>query len=60
VIDLAFRGDTPEFVGWTVVDFKTDREFEASSAQHVAQVRLYARAVQRTTAAPTRGFVLIV
>jgi ATP-dependent helicase/nuclease subunit A len=60
VIDLAFRHDTPEFVGWTVVDFKTDREFAASSAQHMAQVRLYARAVQSATAAPTCGVVLII
>ena len=28
VVDLAFREEGPDFAGWTVVDFKTDREFE--------------------------------
>jgi ATP-dependent helicase/nuclease subunit A len=27
VVDLTFREDTPDFIGWTVLDFKTDREF---------------------------------
>jgi hypothetical protein len=27
VVDLAFREDGPDFAGWTVIDFKTDREF---------------------------------
>ena|SRR5215470_3021730 len=40
VIDLAFRDDTPDFAGWTVVDFKTDREFEETSDRYIAQVRI--------------------
>ena len=38
VVDLAFLEDTPEFAGWTVVDFKTDREFATSSDRYTAQV----------------------
>ena len=34
VVDLVFKEDTPDFVGWTVIDFKTDREFAASSDQY--------------------------
>ena len=60
VIDLAFRDDTPEFAGWTVVDFKTDREFEETSDQYVAQVRVYSKAVGAATSAPARGVLLVV
>ena len=49
VVDLAFHENTPDFAGWTVVDFKTDREFEASSARYIAQVRVYSEAVGATT-----------
>jgi ATP-dependent helicase/nuclease subunit A len=58
VVDLAFREETGEFAGWTV-DFKTDREFAGSSAQYVAQVGSYSRAVHAATAAPARGIVLV-
>jgi hypothetical protein len=27
IVDLAFSEKTADFAGWTVVDFKTDREF---------------------------------
>ena len=37
-VDLAFYEDTSDFAGWTVVDFKTDREVEAISV-YIAQVR---------------------
>jgi ATP-dependent exoDNAse (exonuclease V) beta subunit len=60
VVDLAFREDEPDFTGWTVIDFKTDREFEGSSAQYISQVRLYTRAVGTATNAPARGMVLVV
>jgi ATP-dependent helicase/nuclease subunit A len=60
VIDLAFRDDTPEFAGWTVVDFKTDREFDETSDRYIAQVRAYSRAVAGATSAPARGVVLVV
>jgi ATP-dependent helicase/nuclease subunit A len=60
VIDLAFRDDTPGFAGWTVVDFKTDREFEETSDRYVAQMRVYSQAVGAATNAPTRGVLLVV
>jgi ATP-dependent helicase/nuclease subunit A len=60
VIDLAFRDDTPEFAGWTVVDFKTDREFQETSDQYIAQVRVYSEAVAAATRAPARGVLLVV
>ena len=60
VVDLVFRGETPEFAGWTVVDFKTDREFEGTSDQYIAQVRVYSEAVATATRAPARGVLLIV
>ena len=60
VIDLAFRDDTPEFAGWTVVDFKTDREFDETSDRYIAQVRVYSKAVAAATSAPARGVLLVV
>jgi hypothetical protein len=48
-VDLAFHEDTSDFVGWTVVDFKTDREFEATSDRYIAQVRVYSEAVSVAT-----------
>ena len=58
-VDLAFHEDTSDFVGWTVVDFKTDREFEATSAQYLAQVRIYSEAVSVATGSPARGIILV-
>jgi ATP-dependent helicase/nuclease subunit A len=49
VVDLSLREETAEFAGWTVVGFKTDREFQASSGSYVDQVRLYSRAVQKAS-----------
>jgi ATP-dependent exoDNAse (exonuclease V) beta subunit len=60
VVDLAFQEITPEFNGWTVVDFKTDREIEHAENQHRAQVAAYVEAVRIATASPTRGFLLVV
>jgi ATP-dependent helicase/nuclease subunit A len=60
VVDLAFRDDTPDFAGWTVVDFKTDREFEESSDRYIAQVRVYSNAVGAATNSPARGVLLVV
>jgi ATP-dependent helicase/nuclease subunit A len=60
VVDLAFCDDTPGFAGWTVVDFKTDREFEESSDHYIAQVIMYSKAVCAATNSPTRGVLLIV
>jgi ATP-dependent helicase/nuclease subunit A len=60
VVDLAFQEDTPDFNGWTVVDFKTDREIENAQNQYVAQVAAYVDAVHAATESPARGFLLVV
>jgi ATP-dependent helicase/nuclease subunit A len=60
VIDLAFRDDTPDFTGWTVVDFKTDREFDEASSRYIAQAQVYAKAVGAATNLRTRGVLLVV
>ena len=75
VVDLAFReqgdgnggdagaagdGDGSAAAGWTVVDFKTDRELADRRASYEAQVRLYADAVAQATREPTRAVLLIV
>jgi ATP-dependent exoDNAse (exonuclease V) beta subunit len=59
IVDLAFReqGDTPR---WTVVDFKTDREVESRRDVYAAQVRLYAKAVERATGEAADGLLLVV
>jgi ATP-dependent helicase/nuclease subunit A len=60
VVDLAFREDTTDFAGWTVVDFKTDREFAASTATYIAQVSVYAQAVGAAMGSPSRGVVFVI
>jgi ATP-dependent exoDNAse (exonuclease V) beta subunit len=60
IADLAFRSSSPDFVGWIVIDFKTDREFEVSRAQYTAQVGLYVDAIAAATGSPTRGVLLVV
>jgi ATP-dependent exoDNAse (exonuclease V) beta subunit len=60
VVDLAFQESTPEFTGWTVVDFKTDREIEKAEDQYRAQVAAYVEAVRVATASAARGFLLVV
>jgi len=60
VIDLAFREETSDFNGWTVVDFKTDREFEGKNARYTAQIALYAEAIRKATSLATRGILLVV
>jgi len=57
-VDLAFYEDKSDFVGWTVVDFKTDREVE-SVAVYIAQVRIYLEAVSAATGSPARGIILM-
>lgn len=56
IVDLAFGDPT----GWTIVDFKTDRELDGERAIYETQVRLYAQAIAHATGAPTRGVLLIV
>jgi ATP-dependent exoDNAse (exonuclease V) beta subunit len=60
VVDLAFQESTPEFGGWIVVDFKTDREIEKAETQYRAQVAAYIEAVHIATACPASGFLLVV
>jgi ATP-dependent helicase/nuclease subunit A len=59
IIDLAYPDDDTTSSTWTVVDFKTDREFSASSERYVAQVRLYAQAVESVTKARAQGILLV-
>jgi ATP-dependent exoDNAse (exonuclease V) beta subunit len=60
VVDLAFWEETPDFTGWMVVDFKTDREFEMASHQYKAQVAAYASAIQAATGLDSRGALLLI
>jgi ATP-dependent exoDNAse (exonuclease V) beta subunit len=60
VADLAFREELPDFAGWTVVDFKTDRELAGVRDRYVRQVQLYSRAVSAATRLPTRGTLLVI
>ena len=55
VVDLAYPDHEPGFAGWTVVDFKTDREFAAASDRYFTQVRLYAEAIGSLMHVPTQG-----
>jgi ATP-dependent exoDNAse (exonuclease V) beta subunit len=60
IVDLASLEDTPDIAGWTVVDFKTDREFATSSDRYTAQVIAYSAAIQAATEVPSRGILLII
>ena len=52
VVDFAFLEDSAEFAGWTVVDFKTDREFATTSNRlHSPGDRLFCRDTCRDGAA---------
>jgi hypothetical protein len=57
-VDLAFYEDTSDFAGWTVVDFKTDREIETISV-YTAQVRVYMEAISAATGSAARGIILM-
>ncbi len=54
VVDAAFA----DAGGWTVIDFKTDRELGARLADYRRQVALYARAIAQATGRPARGVLL--
>ena len=60
VVDLAFQESTSEFNGWTVVDFKTDREIEKAEDQYRNQVAAYVDAIQAATVSSARGFLLVI
>jgi ATP-dependent exoDNAse (exonuclease V) beta subunit len=54
IVDLAFE----EEAGWTVVDYKTDRELTAGDERYLRQVAIYAAAIARATGKPATGLVL--
>jgi hypothetical protein len=57
---LAVWEDSPDFTGWTVLDFKTDREFARSSDRYMAQVGIYSEAIRAATGDLSRGILLVV
>jgi ATP-dependent exoDNAse (exonuclease V) beta subunit len=44
--------------GWTLVDFKTDREFEKQLEHYKRQVVLYALSIERATGQPCGGILM--
>ena len=60
VVDLAFRDETPDFCGWTILDFKTDREFAMASDRYKAQVGAYAQAIEAATGMVSRCILLVI
>lgn len=60
VVDLAFWEELPDFTGWTVVDFKTDRELDEGRDRYVRQVQLYSKAVSASTSLRARGVLLVI
>lgn len=57
IVDLAFF---EKGTGWTVVDFKTDRELETRRSSYAAQVETYAAAIRAATNEPATGVLLSV
>jgi len=56
VVDLAFLEVTADFDGWTVVDFKTDRELKNAEEQYRAQLATYVAAIRAATLSAAPGF----
>jgi ATP-dependent exoDNAse (exonuclease V) beta subunit len=55
VVDLAFEDHS----GWTIADYKTDREMaESGEDRYRRQIALYAAAVARATARPAAGVLI--
>ncbi len=54
VLDLAFSGKD----GWTVVDFKTDRELDKELDHYKRQVRLYLSSIEHVTGQPCAGILM--
>jgi ATP-dependent exoDNAse (exonuclease V) beta subunit len=53
-VDLAFEDEG----GFTVVDFKTDRELEGATDRYRRQVQIYAAAIARATGKRARGILM--
>jgi ATP-dependent exoDNAse (exonuclease V) beta subunit len=60
IVDLAFRENGSGSAHWTVVDFKTGREFETNRSEYAKQVALYAEAIESATNLPARGVLLVI
>jgi ATP-dependent exoDNAse (exonuclease V) beta subunit len=56
IVDLAFG----EHDGWLVVDFKSDAELDGKREVYEAQVRLYAKAIERAMGQPCSAALLVV
>ncbi len=56
MLDLAFREES----GWTVIDFKTDRELRVAQPRYEGQLRLYVEAVARATGEAVAGVLLVI
>jgi ATP-dependent exoDNAse (exonuclease V) beta subunit len=54
IVDLAFE----EEAGWTVVDYKTDRELTVGDERYFRQVAIYTAAIATATRRPATGVVL--
>jgi ATP-dependent helicase/nuclease subunit A len=54
ILDLAFFDKD----GWTVVDFKTDKELEKEAVHYKRQVNLYALSIMRSTGHPCTGVLM--
>jgi ATP-dependent exoDNAse (exonuclease V) beta subunit len=59
VVDLAFLEEGQDFVGWTVIDFKTELEFQSGRAEYPTQVALYAEAINKATNSAARGILMV-
>ena len=57
IVDLAFF---EKGAGWTVVDFKTDRELGDRTSAYAAQIEMYAAAIRAATGEPAKGVLLSV
>jgi ATP-dependent helicase/nuclease subunit A len=54
VADLAFLEED----GWTILDFKTDRELEIALQHYKTQIGLYAKAISRATGRPALAMLM--
>ena len=55
-----FERKPADFNRWTVVDFKTDREFELFRAEYTAQVAYDAQATEKATSSSANGIMLVI
>ena len=54
IVDLAFEDES----GYTVIDFKTDREVDGAIDRYRRQVQIYAAAIAAATGRPARGVLM--